>query len=42
VFETCAPAQFHPDNKRVYLVTNVGPADLVRLVPEVVPHPYSF
>jgi dipeptidyl aminopeptidase/acylaminoacyl peptidase len=32
VFETCGPVQFHPDNKRVYLITNVGEPDLVRLV----------
>jgi dipeptidyl aminopeptidase/acylaminoacyl peptidase len=32
VFETCAPSQFHPDNKRVYMITNVGPTDLMRLV----------
>jgi dipeptidyl aminopeptidase/acylaminoacyl peptidase len=32
VFETCAVVQFHPDNKRVYLITNVGTPDLVRLV----------
>ena len=32
VFETCAPIQFHPDNRRVYLITNAGEPDLVRLV----------
>ena len=32
VFETCAPVQFHPDNKRVYMITNVGAPDLARLV----------
>lgn len=32
VFETCYPVRFHKDNKRVYLVTNKGDANLVRLV----------
>ena len=32
VFETCGPLQFHPDNTRVYMVTNKGEPDLVRLV----------
>jgi dipeptidyl aminopeptidase/acylaminoacyl peptidase len=32
VFETCGPLQFHPDNRRVYLVTNHGAPDLVQLV----------
>jgi dipeptidyl aminopeptidase/acylaminoacyl peptidase len=32
VFETCGPLQFHPDNTRLYMVTNTGQADLVRLV----------
>ena len=32
VFETCGPLQFHPDHKRVYMVTNKGATDLVRLV----------
>lgn len=32
VFETCGPSQFHPDNKRVYMITNVGAPDLMRLV----------
>jgi dipeptidyl aminopeptidase/acylaminoacyl peptidase len=32
VFETCGPLQFHPDNTRVYMMTNKGEADLVRLV----------
>jgi dipeptidyl aminopeptidase/acylaminoacyl peptidase len=32
VFETCGPLQFHPENTRVYLMTNVGAPDLVRLV----------
>ena len=26
VFETCGPLQFHPDNARVYMVTNSGDA----------------
>ena len=32
VFETCGPLQFHPDNARVYMVSNKGDADLIRLV----------
>ena len=32
VFETCAPIRFHKDNKRVYLQTNKGDVDLVRLI----------
>jgi dipeptidyl aminopeptidase/acylaminoacyl peptidase len=32
VFETCWPVQFHPDNRRVYLVTNHGAPDLAQLV----------
>ena len=32
VFETCGPLQFHPDNTRVYMVTNRGDADLISLV----------
>ncbi|HEX6902483.1 MAG TPA: prolyl oligopeptidase family serine peptidase [Thermoanaerobaculia bacterium] len=32
VFETCAPFQFHKDGKRVYMVTNKGDVDLIRLV----------
>jgi dipeptidyl aminopeptidase/acylaminoacyl peptidase len=32
VFETCAPIQFHPDHNRVYMITNVGAPDLVRLI----------
>jgi dipeptidyl aminopeptidase/acylaminoacyl peptidase len=32
VFETCGPLQFHPDNTRVYMVSNKGDADLIRLV----------
>ncbi len=32
VFESCGPLQFHPDNARVYMVSNKGDADLVRLV----------
>jgi len=32
VFETCAPARFHKDDQRVYMITNKGDADLIRLV----------
>ncbi len=32
VFETCYPIRFHKDNQRVYLVSNKGDVDLVRLV----------
>ena len=32
VFETCYPVRFHKDNRRVYLVSNKGDIDLVRLV----------
>ncbi len=32
VFESCGPVQFHPDNSRVYMLTNVGAPDLIRLV----------
>ena len=32
VFETCSPIRFHKDNKRVYIITNKGDVDLVRLV----------
>ena len=32
VFETCVPTRFHKDGKRVYLRTNTGDSDLVRLV----------
>ncbi|MDQ3211545.1 MAG: S9 family peptidase [Acidobacteriota bacterium] len=32
VFETCGPVQFHPDNTRVYMITNSGAPDLVRLI----------
>jgi dipeptidyl aminopeptidase/acylaminoacyl peptidase len=32
VFETCGPIQFHKDNKRVYMTTNKGEPDLMRLV----------
>jgi dipeptidyl aminopeptidase/acylaminoacyl peptidase len=32
VFETCGVLQFHPDNRRVYLVTNHGAPDLAQLV----------
>jgi dipeptidyl aminopeptidase/acylaminoacyl peptidase len=32
VFETCTPVRFHKDNKRVYMITNKGNVDLVRLV----------
>ncbi len=31
-FETCAPIRFHKDNKRVYMQTNKGDADLIELV----------
>lgn len=31
VFETCAPFRFHKDGKRVYMASNKGDADLVRL-----------
>ncbi|MDQ3131661.1 MAG: S9 family peptidase [Acidobacteriota bacterium] len=31
-FESCAPVRFHKDNKRVYLQTNKGNADLIELV----------
>ncbi|HEX6731968.1 MAG TPA: S9 family peptidase [Pyrinomonadaceae bacterium] len=32
VFETCTPVRFHKDNKRVYMITNKGNVDLIRLV----------
>lgn len=32
VFESCGPIRFHKDNKRVYMVTNKGATDLMRLV----------
>ncbi len=32
VFETCGPERFHRDGRRVYLQTNKGDPDLVRLV----------
>ena len=32
VFETCNPVRFHKDNRRVYMVTNKGDVDLIRLV----------
>lgn len=32
VFETCYPLRFHKDNRRVYMVTNKGDVDLIRLV----------
>jgi dipeptidyl aminopeptidase/acylaminoacyl peptidase len=32
VFESCNPVRFHKDGRRVYMVTNTGDADLVRLV----------
>jgi dipeptidyl aminopeptidase/acylaminoacyl peptidase len=32
VFETCYPQRFHKDGKRVYMQTNKGESDLVRLV----------
>jgi len=31
VFETCSPVRFHKDNRRLYIVTNKGAADLARL-----------
>ncbi|MEP7339429.1 MAG: alpha/beta fold hydrolase [Acidobacteriota bacterium] len=31
VFESCSPVRFHKDNKRVYLITNKGADDLMRL-----------
>ena len=30
--ETCAPVRFHKDGKRVYMITNKGDVDLIRLV----------
>jgi dipeptidyl aminopeptidase/acylaminoacyl peptidase len=32
VFETCNPVRFHKDGKRVYMITNKGDVDLIRLV----------
>ena len=32
VFETCFPIRFHKDNRRVYLITNKGDVNLIRLV----------
>jgi dipeptidyl aminopeptidase/acylaminoacyl peptidase len=32
VFETCYPVRFHKDNRRVYMVTNKGDMDLMRLM----------
>lgn len=32
VFESCGPVRYHKDNKRVYMVTNKGASDLMRLV----------
>ncbi len=32
VFESCGPLQFHKDNQRMYMVTNRGEPDLIRLV----------
>jgi dipeptidyl aminopeptidase/acylaminoacyl peptidase len=32
VFETCNPVRFHKDNRRVFMVTNKGDTDLIRLV----------
>jgi dipeptidyl aminopeptidase/acylaminoacyl peptidase len=32
VFETCYPVRFHKDNRRMYMVTNKGDVDLIRLV----------
>lgn len=31
VFDTCSPVRFHKDNKRVYISTNKGDTDLIRL-----------
>lgn len=31
VFESCGPASFHKDGRRVYIVTNKGDADLIHL-----------
>jgi len=31
VFDTCYPVRFHKDNKRVYISTNKGDTDLIRL-----------
>jgi dipeptidyl aminopeptidase/acylaminoacyl peptidase len=31
VFETCNPVRFHKDNQRLYIITNTGSGDLVRL-----------
>lgn len=31
VFETCAPIRFHKDNKRVWMLSNKGDADLIGL-----------
>jgi dipeptidyl aminopeptidase/acylaminoacyl peptidase len=32
VFETCGVVQFHPDHRRVYIVTNHGAPDLAHLI----------
>jgi dipeptidyl aminopeptidase/acylaminoacyl peptidase len=32
VFETCWPVRFHKDDRRVYMITNRGEIDLIRLV----------
>jgi dipeptidyl aminopeptidase/acylaminoacyl peptidase len=32
VFETCNPVRFHKDNRRVYLITNKGDVNFIRLV----------
>ena len=32
VFETCYPVRFHKDNQRVFMITNKGEIDLIRLV----------
>ena len=32
VFETCSPVRFNKDNRRVYVITNKGDVDLIRLV----------
>jgi dipeptidyl aminopeptidase/acylaminoacyl peptidase len=31
VFETCNPVRFHKDNQHLYIITNTGSGDLVRL-----------
>lgn len=32
IFESCGPVRFNKDNRRVYMVTNKGDVDLIRLV----------